>query len=155
MNKIEVNAKLQYAFGGLPLSKAQKQMLAEVICDVIENAVSDSKNYTLPAATKLMFKRNIKTNRDEPIEAYTKEEVDELLKEYNVEVKNKIMYDYVFAATMCKADYLGKSIPDKEHLAMYVKDTIDDVDASDETTFRRWVATMVGNGLPIDWYEIC
>ena len=28
-------------------------------------------------------------------------------------------------------------------------------DASDETTFRRWVATMVGNGLPIDWYEIC
>lgn len=106
-------------------------------------------------ATKLMFKRNIKTNRDEPIEAYTKEEVDELLKEYNVEVKNKIMYDYVFAATMCKADYLGKSIPDKEHLAMYVKDTIDDVDASDETTFRRWVATMVGNGLPIDWYEIC
>lgn len=51
MNKIEVNAKLQYAFGGLPLSKAQKQMLAEVICDVIENAVSDSKNYILPAAT--------------------------------------------------------------------------------------------------------
>lgn len=59
------------------------------------------------------------------------------------------------AATMCKADYLGKSIPDKEHLAMYVKDTVDDVDASDETTFRRWVATMIGNGLPIDWYEIC
>lgn len=29
------------------------------------------------------------------------------------------------------------------------------VDASDETTFRRWVATMVGNGIPIDWYEIC
>lgn len=50
MNKIEVNARLQYAFGGLPLSKAQKQMLAEVICDVIENIVSDS-NYTLPDAT--------------------------------------------------------------------------------------------------------
>ena len=50
MNKIEVNARLQYAFGGLPLSKAQKQMLAEVICDVIENVVSDN-NYTLPDAT--------------------------------------------------------------------------------------------------------
>jgi hypothetical protein len=34
----------------LPLSKAQKQMLAEVICDVIENIVSDN-NYTLPDAT--------------------------------------------------------------------------------------------------------
>lgn len=50
MNKIEINARLQYAFGGLPLSKAQKQMLAEVICDVIENIVSDN-NYTLPNAT--------------------------------------------------------------------------------------------------------
>ncbi len=34
----------------MPLSKAQKQMLAEVICDVIENIVSDN-NYTLPDAT--------------------------------------------------------------------------------------------------------
>ena len=31
MNKIEVNAKLQYAFGGLPLSKAQKQMLSKML----------------------------------------------------------------------------------------------------------------------------
>lgn len=72
-----------------------------------------------------------------------------------VKLKNKVMYDYVFAATMCKADYLGNSITDEEHLAKYVKDTVDDVDASDETTFRRWVATMIGNGSPIDWYEIC
>lgn len=76
-------------------------------------------------------------------------------KEYDIELKNKIMHDYVFAATMCKADYLGSSIEDEQHLIKYVKDTVDDVDASDETTFRRWVATMVGNGIPIDWYEIC
>lgn len=36
----------------------------------------------------------------------------------------------------------------------YVKDTIYDVDASNETTFRRWLATMIGNGIPIDWDEI-
>ena len=47
------------------------------------------------------------------------------------------MYDYVFVATMCKADYLGSSIKDENHLVLYVKDTIDDVDASNETTFRR------------------
>lgn len=64
------------------------------------------------------------------------------------------MYDYVYAALMCKADYLGSSIEDEKHLAIYIKDTIDDYDASDETTFRRWVATMIGNGNPIDWYEI-
>ena len=60
-----------------------------------------------------------------------------ILTTHNVYVSNKIMYDYVFVATMCKADYLGSSIKDENYLALYVKDTIDDVDASNETTFRR------------------
>lgn len=105
-------------------------------------------------AVKFMTKKNVKTNIEEPIIGYTKNEVDELLEKYNIKLKHKIMYDYIFAATMCKADYLGSSIEDEEHLAKYIKDTIDDVDASSETTFRRWVATMIGNGVPIDWYEI-
>lgn len=105
-------------------------------------------------ATKLMRKRSPKTNMEERVKAYTKEEVDAMLMTYNVELKRKIMYDYVFVATMCRADYLGSSIEDEEHLVKYIKDTVDDVDASNETTFRRWVATMIGNGSPIDWYEI-
>lgn len=106
-------------------------------------------------ATKFMYKKNPKTNREEKVQPYSKEEVDEILDKYNIEIKNKLMHDYIFAATMCKADLLGKSVPDEEHLAMYIKDTVDDIDASDEITFRRWVATMIGNGIPIDWYEIC
>lgn len=105
-------------------------------------------------AVSFMTKRNIKTNIDEKVKGYTKEEVDEILERHNVCLKNKIMYDYVFAGTMCKADYLGNSIEDEEHLAQYIKDTVDDIDASSETTFRRWVATMIGNGIPIDWEEI-
>lgn len=46
-------------------------------------------------ATKLMTKRNPKTNKEEHIVPYTKEEVDNLLKEYDIELKNKIMNDYV------------------------------------------------------------
>lgn len=105
-------------------------------------------------AVSFMKKKNTKTNINEKVIGYTKEQVDKLLEDNNIELKNKIMYDYVFAATMCKADYLGSSILNENYLAMYVKDTIDDVDASTETTFRRWVATMIGNGIPIDWYEI-
>lgn len=30
-----------------------------------------------------------------------------------------------------------------------------EVNAKLQYAFGRWVATMVGNGLPIDWYEIC
>lgn len=105
-------------------------------------------------ATSYMTKRNPKTNKEEHVKPYTKEEVDNLLDTHNIELKNKIMYDYVYAATMAKADYLGSTIEDDLHLARYIKDTIDDVDTSSETTFRRWMATMIGNGVPIDWYEI-
>lgn len=35
-----------------------------------------------------------------------------------------------------------------------LQESIDKIDASSETTFRRWVATMIGNGIPIDWEEI-
>lgn len=47
---------------------------------------------------------------------------------------------------MCKADYYGSSITDEKHFALYIKDTIDDEDAGDGTTMRRWYATMVANG---------
>lgn len=105
-------------------------------------------------AVSFMTKRNPRTLKEENVEPYTKEYVDELLAKYNVVLKNKIMYDYVYVALMCKADYLGSCIEDEKHLALYVKDTIDDYDVSDETVFRKWVASMIGNGNPIDWYEI-
>ena len=49
MNKTEINAKLQYVFEGLPLSKTQKEMLADVIRTIIETAIS---GITEPEITK-------------------------------------------------------------------------------------------------------
>nr|DAT58649.1 MAG TPA: hypothetical protein [Crassvirales sp.] len=46
-------------------------------------------------------------------------------------INNDNPYDAVFAANMCKADYLGSSITDEKHLCLYVKDVIDDVDGYD------------------------
>lgn len=106
-------------------------------------------------ATSLMYKYNKTTNKKEHVKPYTKEDIDTLISRYNITIENKILYDYVFVATMCKADFLNSSIPNEEYLIKYIKDTVDDIDASDETTFRRWVATMIGNGEPIDWDEIC
>lgn len=40
MNKTEVNAKLQYVFEGLPLSKVQKEMLRDVVMTIIETAIA-------------------------------------------------------------------------------------------------------------------
>lgn len=37
---------------------------------------------------------------------------------------------------------------------LYIKDTIDDEDAGDGTTMRRWYATMVANGMMVDWEDV-
>ena len=105
-------------------------------------------------AVSLMKRKNPTTGKLEKIEAYTKEQVDEMLKKYNVAIEDKSNYDYVYVANMCKADYLKSSIIDDQHLALYVKDTIDDPDAGDGVTMRRWYATMVANGEMVEWSEM-
>lgn len=62
-------------------------------------------------------------------------------------------YDAVFVANMCKADYLGSSVPDGLHLCLYVKDVIDDVDGYDGIAFNRWYADMCCKGIQVDWYN--
>lgn len=99
-------------------------------------------------ATSLMYKNGKK------IEPLSKEFVDKLLSDNNVKLSKNIGHDYVFVANMCKADYYGSSIIDEKHFALYIKDTIDDEDAGDGTTMRRWYATMIACGLMIDWQEV-
>ena len=90
-------------------------------------------------------------NKEEKIQIMTKAQVDELLQRYQVKIQNKVLYDYVFVANMCTADYLGSSVPDEQHLALYIKDTLDDIDGCDGLTFTRWYASTVRKGIPIDW----
>lgn len=95
-------------------------------------------------------------NRDNSkAKTFSKEQVDKLFETYNIELENKIMYDYVFMVSLTKSKYYGSSIKDEKSLALFVKDTIDDETSSDDHVFRKWLATMVGSGTPIDWSEIC
>lgn len=105
-------------------------------------------------AVSMMEKVNPATGKKEKIEPLTKEKVDELLAKYGVKIENNVLCDYLYVANMCKADFFKSSVPDEAHLALYVKDTIDDPDAPDGTTMRRWYATMVGGGEPIEWEEM-
>lgn len=88
-----------------------------------------------------------------PLEPLSKDFVDKTLSTYNISLDKNVGYDYIFVANMCKADYYGSSIADEKHFALYIKDTIDDEDAGDGTTMRRWYATMIANGLMVDWEE--
>lgn len=91
---------------------------------------------------------------EQKITPMTKEDVDNMLRDYNVEVKNAQLYDCAYVANMCRADFLGSSIIDDAHLAKYVKDVIDDIDAPDGLVFNRWYADMCYCGIAVDWEEM-
>ena len=97
------------------------------------------------------FAISLMTKHGKKLEPISKENVDKLLEQHKIQLDNNVGYDYIFVANMCKADYYGSSITDDRHVALYIKDTIDDEDAADGTTMRRWYATMVANGVLVDW----
>ena len=83
-----------------------------------------------------------------------KERVDEILQKYNIKLENNELYDYVYIYNMGNNDFLGSSITDEKHLAMYVKDVIDDEDGYDGIVFNRWYADTVVTGIPVEWEDM-
>lgn len=105
-------------------------------------------------AVKQMIVFNPSTGERSKLVPISKEELDSLLKTYKVEIDYNQLYDYVYVANMCKADFLGSSIPDKQYLCKYVKDVIDDIDGYDGIVFNRWYADMCRKGVAVDWESV-
>ena len=91
--------------------------------------------------------------KKEYIKPYTKEQVDEMLEAYGIKLKRNKLYDHVFVANMCANDYLGKSVPDEKHMAMFIRDMIEDPDADPGFIFNRWYADQMFMNNPIDWED--
>lgn len=103
-------------------------------------------------ATDNMFTKD-ENGEEKEITPFSKQEVDEILKAYGIKIKNGKLYDTVYVANMCKADYLGSSVPSEDYIAKYIKDTLDDPDGLEGLTFNRWIADMKWIGIPIPWDE--
>lgn len=102
------------------------------------------------AVSKMM--REDKTSGEEkPIDPISLEELKTMLEKYKVDVDNNEWYDALYLANSAKADYLGSSIEDEEHLAKYIKDTLCDVDGYDGMIFTRFLADCGGKGEAIFW----
>lgn len=84
----------------------------------------------------------------------SKEMVEQILQKYNINLDYNELYDHVYVYNMGNNDFFGSSIPDEKHLAMYVKDVIDDKDGYDGIVFNRWYADTVTSGIPIEWDEM-
>lgn len=93
-------------------------------------------------------------HKDKKVSNITKEKVDELLKAYDIELKNDVLYDKVYVCAMLKCDQLGNGIPDEKHLAKGIKAYLDDEDGYDTVAFSRWYIDTIKKGCPIDWDEM-
>lgn len=101
-----------------------------------------------------MYRFAVSTMRDKKgrkITALSKEDVANKIKEQGVTLENNVMYDAAFVYCMALSDFVGSSIDDDKHLAMYVKDLIDDPDQAEGFIFARFYSDCVNNGVPIDW----
>lgn len=105
-------------------------------------------------AVSLMKKENPSTKKEEKIEPWSKEQVDEMLKKFNITLENNVGYNATYVANMLKADMFKSSIVDEQRLALGVKDIIDDYDASPRLVFKKWITHMDDSGTPIEWSEL-
>lgn len=92
--------------------------------------------------------------RKKPVEPYTKERVDGLLRQYNLVLTRDSGYDSAYVANMCLADYYGTSVKGEGALIQYVYDTVEDPDGYDGMIFTRFYADCIGSGTPISWEDM-
>ena len=93
-------------------------------------------------------------NKEVNIVPETKEQVEKLLRDNNVRVVNNVLWDEVYVAGMCEADFLGESVPTDKHKALYIRNVIDDVDAPDGIVFNRFYADCCYSGIAIPWEDV-
>lgn len=105
------------------------------------------------AVSRMRVKDDTAAGKTKRLDAMKKDDVEELLKKYGVKLEKDAGYDCVYAANMARADYYKSSITDEAHLALFVKDYIDDPDGYDGLPFTRFYADCIGKGEPIIWSE--
>ena len=96
----------------------------------------------------------MKDRNGNKLQMRTKEQVDSILKTHNAEVENAKGYDTMYTLHMAISDFLGSSMPDEAHVALYVKDLIGDKDGYDGIVFTRFLADCSAKGIPIPWGDM-
>ena len=95
----------------------------------------------------------MRDRKGDALKPVSKEMVNEMLNGANVRIEHAALHDAVYVYSMAMADYWGSSISDEQHLALFIKDYIDDPDGYDGIAFHRWYADCCKKGIVIDWEE--
>lgn len=80
----------------------------------------------------------------------TLEEVENILNEYGVSIKEESIYDAWYLYNMCLADY-RKTCPEKGDIVNFIDETINDPDCDPTAVLACWRAKMDVMRVPIHW----
>lgn len=105
-------------------------------------------------AVRRMYKINKQNGMREKPPVYTKEQVENTLKRYNIVLENNVLYDAAYVMSMAVVDFYHSSLVNEQQLSQFVKDYVDDPDQVDGFIFNRFYADCVLKGEPIDWSDM-
>lgn len=93
-------------------------------------------------------------NIDDSNHRWTKEQVLDMMKKYNIEINNYCEYDIVVAMNMAYANYYPKVLNTEQSILEYVKACLDGPNSYDGILFSQWCAKMKRTGRFVDWEEM-
>jgi hypothetical protein len=89
----------------------------------------------------------------DPIIPMPKDDLKAMLERNGVTLEHNALYDAVYVHAMKMADDWGSSIEDEQHLALAIKDYIDDPDGYDGIAFCRWYCDCCHKGIVMTWED--
>lgn len=128
--------------------------------DIYEELPSGMKEYLAQYGwhfSKQLCEAAVEKMRDrngKKITPYTREQLEQSMKQYGVTLENNEGYDAVYVACMCKADYLGSSITSEQNVMMFLKDFLDDKDGQKTKALDHYYADTIAKGCPLMWEEM-
>lgn len=102
-------------------------------------------------AVDMMMKEDKATMKMVKITPPTMDEVKAILDRYKIEIEQNQIYDALYLSAMVNADFWGSSIEDEQHMALYIKDILNDPDGYDGIVFCRFLSDCGAKGVSIFW----
>lgn len=121
--------------------------------DIKPQAMVNYLRYNGPHFSKALCEFAVKKMRkgNKPVQQITEDQLSNILKNSGIKIENDYLYDSLYVANMCKADFYGSCITTDINLAKFVKDYLDDEDGYDGIAFNRFLADCARKGIVINW----
>lgn len=89
-----------------------------------------------------------------PLEIWDGERCSAFLKEQGVIPSRGNDHDAAYVVNMARADYYGSSLDDPRHLALFVRDYLDDIDGSPSRAFDEFCAKVKALKTDVPWDKL-